>query len=259
MAKTEKELIKLYGGEVEIEFYPNSHLYKKDGELLTSVTGATSVMDKSGALLNWAEKLANLHVADIDPAEKFEGYQVKELVSVATHQYAIVKKEAASIGDLVHDFAKRFALWQMKQGDKPKIEDWPKEAMNGINGFLDWFNSYQVIFSEVEQVVYSLKYRYVGRYDLLATIDGNLTILDYKTSKSIYPEAYYQISAYEQAWNEAKLEKIDGRQILHFQKDTGEFHVHEISDKDAKKDFRGFLNCLKLKNDLKRRAKNETT
>ena len=49
-------------------------------------------------------------------------------------------------------------------------------------------------------------HRYGGTLDLVATIDGVPSLLDFKTGRGVYPEHRIQLAAYGQAWNEAHPE-----------------------------------------------------
>ena len=51
----------------------------------------------------------------------------------------------------------------------------------------------------MEQTIWSKRYGFAGTFDLLASIDRVLTLLDFKTSKAIYPEMHLQNVAYQQA------------------------------------------------------------
>lgn len=274
-AKTEFEDLKLYGGDVTIRFYPNSHRYfrlKYNRNIVTghinefpdliplnSVTSVTNIIDKSGALLPWAERLTNEYVIG-----KFQGlpgnlkalntnwHELVDIVKDAAHQYAVVKKEAASIGDIVHDYCKQFAIAKIEGKPLPKIDDMPQQALNGINAFLNWVKKHNVEFLSAETIVYSKKYGYVGRRDAYARVDGIRKTIDYKTSKDIYPEMKMQAAAYEFAANEermntdrsSKIYAFAEAEILHFNKDTGDFKTYSVN---VRKAFPGFTTALMLK------------
>jgi hypothetical protein len=255
MAKTEIEKVKLYNGTVEIDFYPNSHQYKINGVNIPSVTGITGIIDKSQVLLGWAERLTNEYMDDKWPLnvrvwKDVDSDSIKALVKEAAHQYAIKKTEAADIGTLVHDYAMEFAKAKINGTQLPRLNDelYPQQAFNGINAFLEWVRVHNVEFSDTEFVVYSKQYKYVGTCDVFATVDGVETVLDYKTSKGVYPEAHLQVSAYHHAFKEEYGYKYSKAAILHFNKDTGEFAVHEVNTVKA---FQGFKAALKLKNVIK--------
>ena len=55
----------------------------------------------------------------------------------------------------------------------------------------------------VEQPFVSDRFRFGGTIDCLAKIDGQLVLLDFKTSKGIFPEMLIQLAAYNQLLAEA--------------------------------------------------------
>ena len=69
-----------------------------------------------------------------------------------------------------------------------------------VNAFIQFEKDYVVKVVENEKSVFSEKYQYAGTMDILGEHNGELCIIDVKTSKdgTIYPEAELQISAY---WN----------------------------------------------------------
>ena len=56
-----------------------------------------------------------------------------------------------------------------------------------------------------EQAVWSHKHEYAGTMDLLAEINGRVTLIDWKTGKSVYREAFLQNAAYRVAMIEMGL------------------------------------------------------
>ena len=66
----------------------------------------------------------------------------------------------------------------------------------------DWRRSVKLKPIAVEQVIYNEKHGYAGTLDLLADVDGVLTVVDWKTGKAVYPEAHLQNEAYRQAIRE---------------------------------------------------------
>ena len=83
--------------------------------------------------------------------------------------------------------------------------------------------------------------------DAEAIIDGKKCVIDFKTSKGVYNEMVYQVSAYQSAVEEETGEKYTGNKwIVQFNKENGEFHAY--SYKEQEKDFKAFLACMELVN-----------
>lgn len=242
---------KLYGGKVEIVFYPDSHRYRLKGEkkYLIGVTSASGIVDKSRFLIPWAVGLA------IGYTKKFlEEHGVKSVeemflvLNEAARQHEIKKEEAADIGSQVHDWVERFTTYKELGGEAPPItEDMDERVVNGINGFLDWYNASQVVYESMEQMVYSMKHGYVGTIDARAIVNGRRAILDYKNSKGVYSSMRYQVAAYWGADEEEHGQGIDLAIILRFDKETGAFEAVYIEKEELEKDYAAFLGCLAVK------------
>ena len=87
----------------------------------------------------------------------------------------------------------------------------------------------KILWTTTEQLVYSKELNVVGTTDAVASVDGEHILLDYKTSKGIYPEHYYQAAGYLRMWNEEHKDlQLKGAKILHFNKEDGSFNVVDI-------------------------------
>jgi len=98
----------------------------------------------------------------------------------------------------------------------------------------------------VEQVVYSEKHRYAGTLDLLAEVNGVLTVVDWKTGKAVYSEAHLQNAAYRQAVREMKHGDPKQGLIVRLPKtyDDPEFEVVEAKSEVSQ--FPKFTNAIAL-------------
>jgi hypothetical protein len=239
--KTETITKSLYGGEIEVIFYPNSHQYKIGKDRITSVTSITGVIDKP-ALKFWA---AGCAVNEI--LECYEKGDISEAsIKSAKSAFTRVSKEATDIGATVHDFCEMFALNKLGKGEKPELPE-DEKALSGCLAFLRWHDQNKVEFLEVEKLVYSKKHNYCGIFDLLAKVNGKLYLIDYKTSKDFYPlEMGAQLAGYKIAFKEETGTELDGLSILRFDKETGDFAIHDIANEELSEQV--FLSCLQIKN-----------
>ncbi len=243
---------KLYGGNVEIVFYPDSHRYRLSGEksYLISVTAATGMIDKSRVLMQWAIGLAGGHLKQYlenSPVNKYSAEELLPVIEEACKLYEVKRDEAASIGSQVHDWAEKFAQAKISKTELPEIPETDDERIiNGIHGFLDWHEKNDVEFIACENIVFSKEHKFVGKFDVVAKVNGRKVIIDYKTAKGVYSDMHYQVAAYRLAYEE-EHGKIDGATILHFNKETGDFNVYEFTDEDHEKNYPVFLACLKIK------------
>lgn len=270
MANTETKV--LYGGDVEITFYPDSHRYKKAGDKgwLTSVTAISGIIDKSRVLILWAVGLADSYMKKFfeeNSSNQFSSEELLPIITEALNQHNVKRDEAADTGSQVHDMAQR--IGEALRDNKSIIEitdeiselekslsnpDLTEEeiakiqnVINGIQGFINWVVDHQVKFIECERMLYSRKHDYVGLTDAIIELDGKKYLIDYKTSKGVYSDMQYQLAAYTLAYEEETGEKLDGRALIHFDKLTGDFKVYEISEEDNLKNQNTFLACLIVK------------
>jgi len=251
---TNKITEELYGGKVLIDFFPDSHRYKKAGErtYLISVTGATGIIDKSRPLIIWATGLFKSFVLQYFEESKVKKFTAEELMPVIEDgavQHTIKKEKAASIGSQVHEWCEMFVKTKMegKEVDPETLKGLDENVENGINAFLDWYNSHKIKFLASERLVYSVKHDYVGIFDALAVIDGKTTLIDFKTSKRVYNEHLYQLSGYWNAVEEEDKVKLDAGLILHFDKETASFGKYEIDQEEHQKNLPVMLACLVVK------------
>lgn len=246
---TEKK--SLYGGEVEIVFYPTSHRYKFGKDWIPSVSSILgSTMDKSRVLMPWAVNMMCQYLTT-HFEENRRQYSSDELIQLsleATSAYRNISDTACNVGSIVHEYAEKFT-YAVELGEPlPELFDdshelfatLPEEnkvqAKNGMEAFIKWYIENNITFRNAERTVYSKKQNYVGTYDALAVINGKKTLVDYKTAKGIYADHKLQVSAYVQAHEEEHPDDvIDQALVLSFNKETGEITecVVERSDIDA--------------------------
>ena len=234
--------LNLYNGKEKITFDENRHIfYDGEGNKLLSVTAATGVIDKSGALMGWAVKMMGLYLLD----QKLKGNKIitEGLINEAKREYRRLKTEAADIGTEIHEWVSDWIL--KKNPEMPSDE----KVVNGIMAFLKFQKEHKFKWIESERYIFSKKYRYAGILDSIAKEGNKLILVDFKSSNGIYDSMRFQVSGYKIAWEEETGKKIDERMILRFGKNDGEFEIKRL-DNDAK-DKKAFLNCLNLKKRLK--------
>lgn len=153
-------------------------IYKNaDGKRLPGVTTITGVMDKP-ALVPWANKLG------------LQGIESRNYVDIL-----------AGIGTLAH------AMVSEDMGGDPVNKDiYSKEdislAENSFIKYLDWRKAREIEVIGTEMQMVSEKYQYGGTCDILAKLDGELTLIDVKTCKGIYSDHFTQVAGYSIALEE---------------------------------------------------------
>ncbi len=194
----------------------------------TRVPGATTVLGSLGfnkiILQRWCVKQA---LAGIDPF-KFV-------------------TEAANIGSIAHFMIESHINNWKPIFDKVSPHDLLK-AKVAFSAYIKWEkDQIDLKYLKTELQLASDRYNYGGTIDLIAKINGELCLIDFKTSKYFYTEHFCQISAYKELYEECfPKEKIDRCYILKINKETGEFDSNKLTQYKLNKGWEIFKLCLGL-------------
>lgn len=162
-------------------------------------TDATHFKLENGYEINGAWYPRVTKILDIKSKPALDVF-FKEMESYARAEE--VKNKSAAHGTLVHT-----AIQDMLTGGTAEV---PEEIRPAIEAF-DQFNQTQrIVFHKeyVERQVWSLRHRYAGTVDALATIAGKFGVLDIKTSTGFYPEYNLQTAAYTMALQEFPVKQM---------------------------------------------------
>jgi hypothetical protein len=196
-----------------------------DGTKVPGVTTVLGVINKP-ALMNWAWQLGT------------QGIDYKHYVDAT-----------ARIGTLAHEMIQEYLGgpdWDRSAFTREEIDT----AENAVLSFFEWEKQtgYSMKTFAIEMPVVSEKYRYGGTVDWLGSIDasGGYWLVDFKTSKALYPEHEWQTSAYYKALLELGY-KIKGVRLLRIGRSSDEgFDDHVLSKKQLESGWKVFLSALKL-------------
>ena len=235
----------------------SSRFYKTpNGLTLPSVTTILSVINKP-ALVNWAAKVERELVmevsADLYQDTPAQLVKMSRAGWITTMQDRLGKTKAAQrelakateIGSQVH----RLIEWTLhgelceKAGPSPQISE---KAQWAFMTWEEWRHSVKLRPVYVEQVVWSDVFGYAGTMDLLAEVNDRLTVIDWKTGKAVYPEAFLQNAAYRKAFREMGHGDPESGLIVRLPKTETdpEFEVVEVPGEDEC--FEAFINAKRL-------------
>ncbi len=171
-----------------------------------------------------------------------------------------ISGEAMDIGTKAHDMISEFHIAENDASDKGNDygrdeakawfhtrlletkdidKDSKKKLSHCIDSFLKWREEVNFVVVGTEFTVYSDFYRYAGTVDALGYVNGIMTLVDYKTSKGIWPEYDLQIASYMHALREMyesgliKLEEpATQMMIVNFTKE-GELETKTVGNFDV--------------------------
>ena len=185
--------------------WDRSRFYHVEGRELPSVTTVLEVIAKP-ALGPWYAKeerryfeTAMLEVLS-RPGARDPEYVLAAVAEAVTGVKAADKEKqrAAMIGTAVHagiEWHLRRALGD-DAGPEPQL---PDAAAWAVESWKDWAASVKLEPLAIERTVYCLECGYAGTLDLYARVKGVPSVLDWKTGRAIYPEAFLQNVAYRHA------------------------------------------------------------
>jgi len=182
--------------------WDRSRFYRIEGLELPSVTTILNIIAKPG-LAPWYAKeerryfeTAMLEVLS-RPGARDPEYVLAAVAEAVSGVKAAdrEKQRAATIGTAVHAGIE----WHLRRslGEDPGPEPFlPEAAAWAVESWKEWATSVALEPIAIERVVHCLECGYAGTLDLYARVKGVPTILDWKTGRAIYPEAFLQNVAY---------------------------------------------------------------
>lgn len=217
--------------------------YKEDQKTpIYSVTSDSGIIDKSGAMMGWAVNCMAEYLL-----ENWDKYAKEDLVASAKRNYRTVSREAADIGTMIHEWINDYI-----KGEKPDIPD-NEKVSNGIIAFLKWEKDNEVKWLETEKIVYCPILDRAGILDAVANINGIDYIVDFKSSKAIYPEMFIQVGGYHLLYESMTDSKIEKQKIIRLGKENGEFETADSPDVEISKN--AYRNAVALRNSMERLCK----
>lgn len=167
----------------------DQRFYKRNDKYYPSVSNILNYFPKNSYFHSWLKDVG--HNSDIIAAKAaFEGTQVHNAV-----EYFLNGNE---LNWLDADGNARFSLevWKM------------------ILKFADFWNTHKPKLIATEYHLFSDKHEYAGTADLVVEMDGEIWLLDVKTSNSLHTSYNLQLAAYANAWNETHDTQIKHTGIL---------------------------------------------
>jgi hypothetical protein len=258
----------VYGGRATITFNEGKHSYYvnvPDANISRlyqpSVTGILKMKDKSTPLMIWATGAMHdriLEMLDTMPSPIDKKFVVG-IVDAAKDNYNKVKKEAADIGSLSHRVLEQVLKHRAGMAPAPTLPlradsllapgltaDMVDKANNCVKAGIEFFDKHEIEVVQAEAPRWSPTYGYIGTGDLIAKLNGVLSVLDFKTGKRPYPEYFLQTAAYQHAYQEEfPGQAIQARWIVNVGRD-GELQTESRTNESFESDFRAFLALLRV-------------
>lgn len=191
----------------------------KDGTIVPGVTTVLKILNKPD-LIDWAWRCGR------------EGIDYRE-----------VRDNASDIGTLAH-----YLITCHLKGEVPDTSEYSSEQMekakNCLAKYVRWEKKHALTPVMMETPLVSEEFRYGGTLDLLAELDGEFALIDFKTGRSFYPDMLYQLAAYwklleEQGW------PVSSARILRIGTDEDEDFEESVST-SLDNEWQIFTHCLEI-------------
>ncbi len=214
--------VKLYGGRITVDFNPNNHRYYVNGanpDGVSTIAKAASPFqgDDWAGRLNVGFVRKGFLAALESPTGLMEPSAFLALCDEAETYHQAFRNAAGDSGTAVHDLIEKHLM-----GTPYEIPD-DENVIRGFKAFESWLEQTDVEMVETERMIFSEKYFYCGRTDLLARRRQALLVGDFKTGSGIYPDVAYQVAGYGVAIEEETGDKIEDGLAIHLDKKTGRF------------------------------------
>lgn len=188
-----------------------------DGAIIPSVTTILGVLDKPG-LPHWAWECGK------------EGLDYRE-----------VRDAAGRVGTIAH-----YLIACHLKGEEADYLIPPDEADKAercLRKYLAWEKEHPLSPVMIETPLISEEFRYGGTPDLLAELNGEFVLVDFKTGGAIYDSYFYQVAAYRQLLTEQGWPVASAR-ILRISADDSDFE--EVVKTNLDVEWQIFQHCLEI-------------
>lgn len=216
---------------------PRKGYFTQSGDQVPGTTTILGRFKESGALLRWAWG---------------EGKAGRELYTK--------RDKAADIGTAAHAMVEA----RIKEGDPEACEELlalddsgKAKARNSFGMYEKWASMSNLEIIDQEMQLVSEVYRFGGTPDAIGRIDGELCLVDWKTSNGVYPDYLLQLAAYRLLWEEKYPDRplTGGFHLCRFSKDHGDFAHHYYRELDSAKEmFIHLRAAYEFDKELKKRA-----
>ena len=265
---------------------PRLGYYNAAGKKVPSVTTVIGKSDDKSALIKWGYRVGCEH-GELREANRLlllarsecyeemafraagkmfgEGWYEREIQPVPNDLYDVSQK-AADAGSIAHDLIEQSIIsgadptpeWVATNEHWAKADDSTREkARNCYRQYLRWRKQTSIEIIQTEKGGVSELYQYGGTYDGLGrNADGELVLIDWKTSGGVYGGYLIQLAAYDQINFEKTGERVKEFHLLRMDKENADFKHHSWLDlSDGFEAFKHMRALYELSYKLSKRAR----
>ncbi|MFF4478692.1 hypothetical protein ACFY1A_16980 [Streptomyces sp. NPDC001520] len=234
-----------------------SRFYIDPEDAQIKVPGVTSIvgMLPKDFLTFWAAKTAaEAAVDNWDIVSKLIERDPAGAIDYLKNAHRRQTKAASDLGSAAHDLFERLA-----RGETINPRHVHADVKPHVRWFREFLDEVQPEFVHLEETVWSDTDQWAGSFDAIARIDGELVVLDWKTSKSVYDSVALQLSAYRHAdriilaetGESIPMPTLTGGAVLHVRPEAWQFVPVECGD-EVYRTFRALRSVFDWERDGKK-------
>jgi ATP-dependent exoDNAse (exonuclease V) beta subunit len=167
---------------------PDARYYKRNGEYYPSITYVLSCYPKGKFFQEWLKKV---------------GYSADYIVKKAG-------EDGTQVHEMIEDYLNGKELNFLENG----IPLYDPNIWQMFLKFVDWWETHKPILLETEVHLFSDKIKVAGTCDLVCEIDGEVWIIDFKTSNNLQTTYELQTAIYAECYKECFNKMADRQGIL---------------------------------------------
>ena len=168
---------------------PDSRYYRRNGEYYPSLTYVLSYYPKGKYFEDWLKKV---------------GYSADYIVRKAS-------EEGTQVHEMIDEYLQGKEIKFLNNYGHPQFHP---DVWQMFLRFVEWWEEYNPTLIETEVHLFSDKYKVAGTCDMVCEINGELWIIDYKTSNQITPTYSLQVAMYGQMYKECYGKQADRYGVL---------------------------------------------
>lgn len=236
-----------------LEFNENNHSYKLDGIPLIGTTTVINCKAKD-FLKFWTVKLMfTVLMEKWDIKKVYTKKEKEELLLLAKKAHTVKLDKASDSGKIAH------ALIQESIEIKVRFEEHSEFLKNPevkliYNNWLDWEKTHKIEYLATELIIGSKALWTGGTLDAVAMVDGELTLLDWKSSTILSDDVSIQTAGYKYMLIECGVDSKIKRRAIRLDKTKVVFEDRLIKtpyEKDLKC-FSALVDIYRWNRDIKK-------
>jgi len=168
---------------------PDSRYYRRNGEYYPSITYVLQYYPKGKYFEDWLKQV---------------GFSADHIVRKAS-------EEGTQVHNMIENYLNGKELTFLDEYDNPRYNP---DVWQMFIKFVDWWEEYKPTLIEAEVHLFSDKYKVAGTCDLVCELNGELWVIDFKTSNHLQTTYDLQTAVYAQCFEECFGKKVDRTGIL---------------------------------------------